>query len=43
MNAIISIIVVLFALAVGAVAGYFYHRYQSDRASKTSRIKPTIF
>ncbi|MFZ1042090.1 MAG: ribonuclease Y [Anaerolineales bacterium] len=39
MNAIISIIVVLFALAVGAVVGYFYHRYQSDRALKNQQDK----
>jgi ribonucrease Y len=38
MNAI-SIIIVLLALAVGAVAGYFYHRYQSDRALKNQQDK----
>jgi ribonuclease Y len=38
MNAI-SIIIVLLALAVGAVAGFFYHRYQSDRALKNQQDK----
>ena len=35
----ISIIIVLLALAVGAVAGFFYHRYQSDRALKNQQDK----
>jgi ribonucrease Y len=38
MNAI-SIIIVLLALAVGTVAGFFYHRYQSDRALKNQQNK----
>ena len=36
---VISIIIVLLALAVGAVAGFFYHRYQSDRALKNQQDK----
>jgi len=38
MNAI-SIIIGLVALAIGAVAGYFYHRYQSERALKDQQDK----
>ena len=38
MNAI-SIIIGFLALVIGAVAGYFYHRYQSDRALKNQQDK----
>jgi ribonuclease Y len=34
MNTIFSIIIDVVLLAVGVIAGYFYHRYQSDRALK---------
>jgi ribonucrease Y len=35
----ISIIVDILALAVGIAAGYFYHRYQSERALKNQQDK----
>ncbi len=38
MNAI-SIIIGVLALVVGGVAGYFYHRNQSDRALKNQQDK----
>jgi ribonucrease Y len=38
MNAI-SIIIGFLALVLGGVAGYFYHRYQSDRALKNQQDK----
>jgi ribonuclease Y len=38
MNAI-SLIIVLIALVLGALAGYFYHRYESDRALKNQQDK----
>ncbi|HNM37757.1 MAG TPA: Rnase Y domain-containing protein, partial [Anaerolineales bacterium] len=34
MNPIIIILIDILALLVGAVAGYFFHRYQVDRAAK---------
>ena len=33
MNPIIIILIDILALLVGAVAGYFFHRYQVDRAA----------
>ena len=38
MNAI-SIIIAFLALVIGGVAGYFYHRNQSDRALKNQQDK----
>jgi uncharacterized protein YneF (UPF0154 family) len=37
MNPIIIILIDVLALVIGAAAGYFFHRYQVDRATKAKK------
>jgi ribonucrease Y len=39
MNPITTIVIVILALIVGVAAGYFYHRYQADKALKNQHDK----
>lgn len=43
MNPIIIILIGILALIIGAALGYFFHRYQVDRAAKARQNVPTIF